>query len=335
METMLLSVIIPAYHSEKTITEAVKSICREFQKIPFEIIIVENGTKDSIRQMTSLLSSYAHFIRFSHSEKGVSNARNHGLNQALGKWVMFVDADDALHKGCGKRLIEIMQTDDADLCLFGHQSGRKIKTPGNETMRYTWHEIEAARIRMLKAPTRYMQVWGKIFKRQRILESGVSFEPNLYVAEDSDFTFQYTEFCRSIVFYPDIIYDYHINHASVMHTFDEKKVPGYTQAMQVMQKRLAEASSGIQSAGWQYTLTHFHIAMVNGVFCPGNNKSFLKKVGQVRQTARHPVFQKAIRYVSLTSCGWIERVTGWLLKGHLYGLLGVVYTIRAWQKRRV
>ena len=104
--------------------------------------------------------------------------------------------------------------------------------------------------------------------------------------------------------------------------------------MTVMADRVLEAPAGIKSACDQYILAHFHIAMVNGVFCTGNDLSFGEKLRQIRETAGQPVFERAIRRVSLMSGGLTSRVMSLLLKGHLYGLLGIVYIFRAWQKRR-
>lgn len=335
MDEMLLSVIIPAYHSRTTINRTISSICREFGRdISYEVIVVENGPEDGTAQLISELAEQMPCIRLYHSKQGVSNARNKGMAHASGKWLMFVDADDELHPGSGKRLIDVMQTSEADLCLFGHQSGEKRRPVCDKQKVCIGGEADAARIRMLKSPTRYMQVWAKLFRRQQVVDAGVLFEPELRMAEDSDFTFQYTAFCRSIVFYPDIVYDYHINPVSVMHTFDDRKVEAYICAMTVMEDRMSEESEDIQRACDEYILAHFHIAMVNGVFCAAGEKSFRDKVQQIRSAADQPVFKKAIQRVSLMSGGWISRVMGLLLKVHLYGVLGVIYTFRVRQKRK-
>lgn len=124
MDAMLISVVIPAYHSKKTIKKTISSICRELgSDILYEVIVVENGPEDGTRQVIEALAGHMPYIRLYHSVQGVSNARNEGMMHASGKWLMFVDADDELHPGSGKRLIEVMQTSEADVCLFGHQSG--------------------------------------------------------------------------------------------------------------------------------------------------------------------------------------------------------------------
>lgn len=334
MNRMLLSIVIPAHNAEMSIVGTVQSIEREFQgKIDYEIIVVENGSTDQTSQIVEKLAEQNNAVKLFHSEKGVSNARNAGISCALGEWLMFVDADDELHMGCGKRLKEIMQNSEADLCFFSYLNGQERRLVCDQEEVYEGNEIEKARIRLLEAPTRYMQVWSKLFRRQQVIDHSIWFENELKFAEDSDFTFQYTAVCHSITFYPDILYDYKINSESVMHTFDAKKIDAYVQAMMVMKGRMVKESPAIQQACQQYILAHFHIAMVNGVFEADNSQSFRKKVNEIRCLAAKPVFADTIRQVKVNSGGMVATVTSLLLKGHLYGLLGMVYTLRGWQKR--
>lgn len=335
MSEVLLSVIIPAYHSEATIKETIESIYREFEsEINYEIIVVENGPEDQTSQVLEKLTCKGIPVKLFHSKQGVSNARNVGIARASGTWLMFADADDTLHPGCGERLIEIIRESESDLCVFGHQSGKIRRPVCDRTEIFRGSEVEAARVRMLQAPTSYMQVWAKLFRRQKAADAGIWFEPELRLAEDSDFTFQYTAFCQSIAFYPEIVYDYHINPVSVMHTFDQVKVEGYARAMEVMTDRMSQEPDVIRQACRQYILAHFHIAMVNGVFAGNPSESFRAKVHKVRQTAGRPVFAEAICQAPLTSGGWLSRGMSLLLKGHMYGLMSIIYMVRVWQKKR-
>ena len=99
MNQLLLSVVIPAYNAETSITGTVQSIYREFQMaIPYEIIVVENGSTDQTTRVVEKLAAQMTCVKLYHSEKGVSNARNAGIANASGKWLMFVDADDELQR---------------------------------------------------------------------------------------------------------------------------------------------------------------------------------------------------------------------------------------------
>ena len=72
MDELLLSVIIPAYNAETSITGTVQSIYREFQtSIPYEIIVVENGATDQTTQVVEKLAAQMTCVKLYHSEKGV------------------------------------------------------------------------------------------------------------------------------------------------------------------------------------------------------------------------------------------------------------------------
>lgn len=104
MSEVLLSVIIPAYHSEATLKETIESIYREFEsEINYEIIVVENGPEDQTTQVLEKLMCKGIPVKLFHSKQGVSNARNVGIARASGTWLMFADADDTLHPGCWEK----------------------------------------------------------------------------------------------------------------------------------------------------------------------------------------------------------------------------------------
>ena len=92
-----ITFIIPAYNSETTIRRTVLSI--EKIHVDSEILIVENGSMDNTRQVSDDLSREFCNIRVLTSEKGVSKARNMGIEEATGQWIVFADADDECIKG--------------------------------------------------------------------------------------------------------------------------------------------------------------------------------------------------------------------------------------------
>ena len=96
----MISFIIPAYNAEKTIKRAVDSILNQKEKtnIKFEIIIVDDGSKDKIKDV--IYTNYSieiqtKEVKYIYTENGgVSHARNIGVNNALGEYIIFVDRDD-------------------------------------------------------------------------------------------------------------------------------------------------------------------------------------------------------------------------------------------------
>ncbi len=95
MEKAMVSVIIPAYNAEKFLSTCVKSVQAQ-QLNQLEIIIINNGSKDKTEQIIDELMSFDQRIKKInlHPNAGVANARNQGIKEAKGKYIVFADADD-------------------------------------------------------------------------------------------------------------------------------------------------------------------------------------------------------------------------------------------------
>lgn len=95
---MEVSIIITNYNYEKYISRAIRSaIDQNFPKEEYEIIVVDDGSTDNSKK---ILESYAGFIRVIYNKEniGLPKSCNAGIKQALGKYVIRLDADDYLHK---------------------------------------------------------------------------------------------------------------------------------------------------------------------------------------------------------------------------------------------
>lgn len=88
----LISVVIPAYNSEKTIQETIESVIKQTFK-DFELIVIDDGSKDSTVEIISSFSDPRLRV-FSYPNAGVSASRNRGWAKATGEFISFLDSDD-------------------------------------------------------------------------------------------------------------------------------------------------------------------------------------------------------------------------------------------------
>lgn len=102
MSYPLVSVIIPVYQAENFVTECIRSV--QAQNYPeLEIILVDDGSTDCSGQMCEESAAADPRIRVLHqNNKGSGAARNAGIKEATGKYLLFLDADDKLQQS-GKR----------------------------------------------------------------------------------------------------------------------------------------------------------------------------------------------------------------------------------------
>ena len=109
---ILLSIIIPVYNSDRYIRKCIDSILISYIR-SCEIIIIDDGSTDST---LSICMNYAqnnpNIIVKHQKNKGVSEARNRGIEIATGKYLMFVDSDDFIDNNIIPSLINSIQSRD-------------------------------------------------------------------------------------------------------------------------------------------------------------------------------------------------------------------------------
>ncbi len=109
---MLVSVIIPAYNSSKTIEKTLQSVFEQDYEF-IEIIVVNDGSTDTTEQV---LSKYLDRIKYIYQDNaGVSVARNKGYSISKGEFIQYLDADDLLAKGKLTTQIELLKNNDAEV----------------------------------------------------------------------------------------------------------------------------------------------------------------------------------------------------------------------------
>lgn len=119
----IVSIIIPAYNAEKSIVRTLDSIiANTVSPTVYEIIVINDGSKD---ETVSVVQNYIRMhvgvnLRFySQDNKGVSAARNHGMSQANGDYLWFVDADDSISPDSLNHLIMLIDKYHCDIYKMG------------------------------------------------------------------------------------------------------------------------------------------------------------------------------------------------------------------------
>lgn len=108
---MLVSVIIPAYNSEQTISKTIQSVLKQDYD-PIEIIVVNDGSLDNTERVVKEFKEVQYFYQ---KNSGVSAARNYGLSLAKGQYIQYLDADDLLAEGKIRNQVSAMQNNNADV----------------------------------------------------------------------------------------------------------------------------------------------------------------------------------------------------------------------------
>jgi teichuronic acid biosynthesis glycosyltransferase TuaG len=116
----LISIIMPAYNCEKYIEKAINSVIDQ-TFYAWELIIIDDGSKDNTVKIIKKMSSKDSRIRFYKNEKnlGVSATRNRGISIASGDWIAFLDSDDMWEKTKLKKQMDCVEKIAAEFIFTG------------------------------------------------------------------------------------------------------------------------------------------------------------------------------------------------------------------------
>ena len=178
MTNPLFSVIVPVYNIRSYIGITLQSILDQtFNN--FEIVVIDDGSTDGSRQIVEALAEKDRRIKLLCQENsGVSAARNLGLENATGDWIIFVDGDDALRRDALEILSNcIANTPKADLIGYGF---KKVNTISQESL-YSHDDIFSIKDIAIDCKTKscfkalnHYTVWSETYRRKK---HNVRFEP--------------------------------------------------------------------------------------------------------------------------------------------------------------
>lgn len=167
------SIIIPTYNVEKYIDRCIESVRKQTFN-SYEIIIIDTASSDkTVEISTKYISDNIKLIQKGNNA-GPGGARNSGLNEACGEYIIFLDADDYLNNNTVlERLNNTIGNNKPDVVYMGFQiSGNReelvIPTPETCTKKYK------------AALDKYANVWSKCWRRDLIEKNNIRFQEGKY-----------------------------------------------------------------------------------------------------------------------------------------------------------
>lgn len=259
MMSTLVSIIIPVYKAESSIARCLDSvIAQSFSD--WECILVDDGSPDNSGKICDDYSTKDSRIRVIHQKNaGASAARNAGIDDAIGQYFCFIDADDYVNPEYISSMLDEME-DDIDLIFQGitHINGNKTTTLGfnkkeafilNSTCKF-FDEYSLFR---------FCGSYCKLFRRNIIEKFAIRYSTNIICAEDYDLVLRYLVHCNKIKVLPCCNYIYISNEGSVstrIFSF-EKEYSGLCQIANSMTEFAKKVNTEGLRKQQQYLVTYY------------------------------------------------------------------------------
>ena len=187
-----LSIIVPVYNVEQFIRPCVESIFMQgLDEAIFEVILVNDGTKDdSFGKIADIVAAHKNVKVVEQSNQGLSAARNTGLREASGQYVLFLDSDDLLLPVALGSLLQEAEGHKADLVIadFVKMTNEEIDHHTSIPSSEVKTEVKSgSEVFLYALNPRHCYVWRTLYRKAFLDDNQLRFIPGIYF-EDVPFT---------------------------------------------------------------------------------------------------------------------------------------------------
>ncbi len=239
IQGLQLSVIVPAYNVSEYLKKCVESLLsQDLSEYEYEIIIVNDGSTDDTEKIALELSrKYSQIHVYTKKNEGLSLTRNYGIKRAVGRYIMFVDADDYVLKDCYGYICREMDINHLDILALNYNYvddyGKGCRNPYFRRMAKNKSAVLSGRDYILAnffAP----MVWANVYRKDWLVSNDLYMLPIGH--EDEEFTPRAIYLSRRIKFIPLAFYQYVQHENSYMGRYRESNFFDMIKAMESLDK---------------------------------------------------------------------------------------------------
>ena len=195
----MISIIVPSYNSEKFLDNCINSLIAQSYN-NFEVIVVNDGSNDGTEsKVNSYVEKYDNIRLITQANQGVSAARNTGIENAKGEFILFLDSDDYIDDGMLEELMRHIEKYNPDLvcCEILDQNSSEIAKnvfSSNESFCCNTRDEIGRRLFFIRTGSAV----GKLYRKSIIEKYNLRFKIGVNLAEDFIFVHEYCMHCDSM-----------------------------------------------------------------------------------------------------------------------------------------
>lgn len=231
MTTPLISVIVPVYRVEEYLERCVKSILSQTYK-NLEVILVDDGSPDQCPAICDACAEKDVRVKVIHQEnKGLSGARNAGIDAASGEYLAFVDSDDYVSPHFIEELYQLLQDTGCAIgqCRFSYVKGDGLVEEGDSAFCiYRGESLMEQLYGPEEKATCFVVAWNKLYRAELFKETGIRY-PEGRIHEDEATTYRLFHEAKKLAFLDRALYGYYTeNGGSITSVFSAKRLQWLT-----------------------------------------------------------------------------------------------------------
>lgn len=292
-----VSVLVPVYNTEKTLSKCLDSILEQTMIDDIEIVIVNDGSTDNSQNIIDKYASkYKNIIEYKQKNQGLGATRNKGIEIATGEYIAFLDSDDWADKDYYELMYKKAKEENSDLVI----SSYIVDIPNSNTQSVTKHKIEdkiSYLNELLKGNIAGFS-WNKLYKKSLITDNKLKFplRGELENVEDQYFSLRCVALANNISFMNDSNIHYIIHSQSIVRKYQD----GLYNDILNLYKSNKEFMSNLKDLNYDIKdldilLVRGLITIVNNEFKPGRNANKKQQKDTIKMVLNIDEYNRALQ----------------------------------------
>lgn len=341
----LISVIVPMYNCEKTIDRCIQSVLNQ-ETENWELLLVDDGSIDTTVEKCNNYINDNDKVRIYEKENGgPSSARNYGIENAKGDYLVFLDSDDFFDNNHISSLKKVIDSKKPDTIFCGYKAVYengdiaeviipkydKSEYIEDETINlisrfigYSMEDFYAKLNGIDEKQREFAAVWRFCYSREIIKENNILFDEAVGFGEDIIFNSLYLAFCKKLIITDITSYNYQYSSEGLVQQFlHEDGIKLCNHKMELMKARekatvtikntLNFDISDIWEGSTLFSVMHIGITMAQT-----KESSFKTKYRVFKKYAKSDMCTLAVQKMKLSRVKFKYKVCYFPIKIHAY-----------------
>lgn len=327
-----VSIVIPVYNAEKYIDDCINSIINQpFQS--YEIILVNDGSVDKSKEIClDYAEKYNNICLIDKENGGPSSARNMGIENAVGEYIVFIDADDIIHKNYFTKLYSTVEENHCDMVISGYESNFNNKTiPEFKSNTVLSGKDLILSNKKVHTNNDLCFCWRCIYRLSPIKKNNIRFNEGVRVGEDTIFNLEVLLKSRRAMQIDEILYTHVIDNYESIMSIKYKPYLEESILNQYQDRKILSEEYGLLKKDWySYNMAYYYSNSIYNMLKSNIEAKQSQNIrDDIKRIVNYEMFRWAYKVLSIKNINntYKEYIYYLALKFKIYPLLYYIYGI--------
>lgn len=340
-----ISIVIPIYKVPYEMLKKCIESCINQNYRDIEIVLVDDQSPDECGKICDEYARIDNRIKVIHQKnRGLSGARNSGVMNASGEWIMFLDGDDYIENNMCKELIELnkkYENLEVICCGYKRECNGKIdecKLTGIKDGIYLEKECKYLQKKILNFEAHFSTATCKLIKRNILIENNIFHSEQLKQgSEGIEFNIRLWEHIKKAYVLKKYYYHYMYNNMSISNKHNEKNHELVLKCFKEIKKEIENSSN------YKLLIEEFYNRMiyviittaVSGYFSPTNKESYFIQKRKFNKYLEDELVKDSLKKIYGKKVNFSRKIVIYCIKFRLYIFVKIIAIIRYYQKNGI